>query len=378
MTTSPAPPAGRFASLDFFRGVTIAAMIFVNNPGDWGHLYWPFDHAEWHGWTPTDLIFPFFLFIVGTAGVFSLTKRMERGDSRAALARHAFTRGMTIVLVGWALSWFPFTLERLFRLRIPGVLPRIGVVYVLGTLIVLTVWRRRAVGTAVAAALLVALHTYLLLGLGFDLTPSGNIQRAVDLALLKGHLWKKEWDPEGIVSTLTSIATMLTGTLAGFVLVRKGGGENSRFRRAAGALTLWGAAGMAVGLAWNLRLPINKNLWTGSYVVFTSGCACVALALSILVVDLKGWLRPRGIFFTFGRNPLVVFVGSGLLAKTLGLVKLAGPDGKAVSLQRVLYDGGFSWIADPTLRSHAYALVTILVWWGILLVFERKGWYWKV
>ncbi|MFI5182098.1 MAG: acyltransferase family protein [Thermoanaerobaculia bacterium] len=353
-------------------------MIFVNNPGDWGHLYWPFDHAEWHGWTPTDLIFPFFLFIVGTAGVFSLTKRMERGASRATLARHAFTRGMTIVLVGWAMAWYPFTFERLARLRIPGVLPRIGIVYVLGTLLILAVWRRRVVGLWAAALLLLAVHTFLLTGLGFDLSPTGNIQRAVDLALLKGHLWKKEWDPEGIVSTLTAVATMLTGTLAGFVLVGKTGETASRTRRAAATLALWGAAGIAVGLAWNAELPINKNLWTGSYVIFTSGCASVALALSIVAVDLKSWLRPRGIFFTFGRNPLVVFVGSGLLAKTLGLVKFAGPDGKAVSLQRILYDGGFSWIADPTLRSHAFAVATILVWWGILLVFERKGWYWKV
>ncbi len=378
MKTPPAPPAGRFASLDFFRGVTVAAMIFVNNPGDWGHLYWPFDHAEWHGWTPTDLIFPFFLFIVGTAGVFSLTKRMEQGASRAALARHAFTRGMTIVLVGWAMAWYPFTLERLARLRIPGVLPRIGVVYVLGTLFVLAVWRRRKVGLWAGVAVLIALHTFLLTGLGFDLTPAGNIQRAVDLALLKGHLWKKEWDPEGIVSTLTAVATMLTGTLAGFVLVRKEGEAASRFRRAAGVLALWGAAGIAAGLVWGARLPINKNLWTGSYVVFTSGCASLGLAASIVAVDLGRWVPPRGIFFTFGRNPLVVFVGSGLLAKTLGLVKVARPDGKAVTLQRILYDGGFSWIADPTLRSHAWALATILLWWGILLVFERKGWYWKI
>jgi predicted acyltransferase len=285
---------------------------------------------------------------------------------------------MTIVLVGWAMAWFPFTLERLARLRIPGVLPRIGLVYVLGTLLILAVWKRRVTGLWVATGLLLALHTFLLTGLGFDLTPEGNIQRAVDLAVLKGHLWKKEWDPEGIVSTLTAIATMLTGTLAGFVLVRKGEGDTSRHRRAAGVLLAWGTAAIAAGLAWSRWLPINKNLWTGSYVVFTSGAACVALALSIFVVDLKRWLGPNGIFFTFGRNPLAVFVGSGLLAKILGLVKLAGPGGKAVSLQRVLYDGGFSWIADSTLRSHAFAAVTILFWWGILLIFERKGWYWKV
>jgi len=372
-------PAGRFASLDFFRGVTVAGMIFVNNPGDWGHLYPPFGHAEWHGWTPTDLIFPFFLFIVGTAGVFSLTKRMERGDSRGALARHVVTRGMTIVLVGWAMAWFPFTLERLARLRIPGVLPRIGVVYVLGTLVILALWKRRVAGLLLATGVLLAIHTWLLVGIGFDLTPEGNVQRAVDLALLEGHLWKKEWDPEGIVSTLTAVATMLTGTLAGFILTAKREGEaKPDLLRIVGRLAAWGVAGIAAGELWNLVLPLNKNLWTGSYVVFTSGWACVGLAVSIVAVDLKGWLGPNGFFFTFGRNPLFAFVLSGLLAKALGLVKWTSPAGKATSLHRFFYDGGFSWIGDPTLRSHAFALVTVLVWYGVLLVFEKKGWYWKV
>ncbi len=354
-------------------------MIFVNDPGDWGHLWWPFDHAAWHGWTPTDLIFPFFLFIVGTAGVFSLTKRMGKGASRATLARHAFTRGMTIVLVGWALAWFPVTPERLLRLRIPGVLPRIGVVYMLGTLVILALWRRRVAGLWIATALLLAVHTFLLTGLGFDLTPAGNVQAAVDLAVLKGHLWKKEWDPEGIVSTLSALATMLTGTLAGFGLTRRTGGEaGAGLKGAAGRLLLWGVAGVAAGEVWNVWLPINKNLWTGSYVLFTSGCACLGLALSIAVVDLKTWLGPKGFFFTFGRNPLVVFVGSGLLAKTLGLVRWAGAGGKTVTLHRVLYEEGFSWIGDPTLRSHAFALVMVLFWYLVLLLFERKGWYWKI
>jgi len=353
-------------------------MIFVNNPGDWGHLFPPFGHAEWHGWTPTDLIFPFFLFVVGTAGVFSLTKRMDGGASRAVLARHAVTRGLTIVLVGWAMVWFPFTWERLLRLRIPGVLPRIGVVYLLGTLVILALWRRRVAGLVLATGFLLALHTFLLTGLGFDLSPTGNIQRAVDLALLKGHLWKKEWDPEGIVSTLTALATMLTGTLAGFVVIREKDGGREGLRRAAVRLLLWGGAGIAAGELWNVWLPINKNLWTGSYVVFTSGCAALGLALSIAVVDLMGWLGPKGFFFTFGRNPLVAFVGSGLLARVFGLVKWTGTEGAAVSLHRFLYDGGFSWIGEPTLRSHAFALASVLLWWGVLLVFEKKGWYWKV
>lgn len=375
---SPAPAAGgRLAALDLFRGLTVVGMIFVNNPGDWAHLYWPFDHAEWHGWTPTDLIFPWFLFIVGVAGVFSLEKRMAQGADRLDLARHAFRRGMTIVVVGWLMAFFPFVpfLDRLARLRIPGVLPRIGVVFVLGTWLVLAVWRRRVVGVAVGVAILLAAHTGILLCTGFDLTPQGNVQRAVDLAVLKGHLWKNAqgWDPEGIVSTLTAIATMLTGTLTGIFL--KGA---ATVRQKVARLLAWGAVATAAGLLWGRALPINKNLWTGSYVIFTSGAALVTLAICLFIVDVLGWKRPFAFFFTFGTNPLLVFFLSGLLAKTFGLVKWTDPAGKVVTLHAWLYRGGFSFISDPTLRSHAFALVTIVFWWAVLRVFEKRGWFWKI
>ncbi len=373
----PIDKSERLVALDVFRGLTVVGMVFVNNPGDWGHLFWPFDHAAWHGWTPTDLIFPWFLFIVGVAGVFSLEKRMAQGASRADLARHAFGRGMTIVLVGWLMAFYPFVpfLERLSRLRIPGVLPRIGVTFVLGTWIVLAAWKRRVPGVAAAVAVLLAVHTWLLLGTGYDLTPEGNVQRAVDLALLKGHLWKNAqgWDPEGIVSTLTAIATMLTGTLTGFLL-KGGAGPKAKAAR----LLAWGAAATAAGLLWGRFLPINKNLWTASYVVFTSGAALLAIGLAVLAVDVLGVKKPFAPLLTFGTNPLLVFVLSGLLAKTLGLVKVTDAAGKAISLHTWLYRTVFSGIGDPTLRSHAFALVTIAFWWGVLRVCEKKGWYWKI
>jgi predicted acyltransferase len=284
---------------------------------------------------------------------------------------------MTIVLVGWLMAFYPFVpfLERLSRLRIPGVLPRIGVTYVLGTWILLAVWRRRRVGVAAAVVVLLALHSWILLGTGYDLTPAGNVQRAVDLAVLKGHLWKNAqgWDPEGIVSTLTAIATMLTGTLTGFLLKDAAGAKAK-----AAKLLAFGAAATAGGLFWGRFLPINKNLWTASYVVFTSGAALVAIGLCVLAIDVLGWKRPFAPFFTFGTNPLLVFVLSGLLAKTMGLVKWTDAAGKVISLHAWIYRAGFSWIGDPTLRSHAFALVTILFWWAVLRVFEKKGWFWKI
>ena len=167
-------------------------MLFVNNPGSWAFVLPPFGHAQWHGCTPTDLVFPFFLFIVGTASVLSLGKRAAQGAARAELARHALRRGATIVLVGWALAAFPFTLHRLLHLRIPGVLPRIGLVYALGALLLLAApARRKTAFLAAATALLLALHTALLFLPGYDLTLEGNLQTAIDLALLKGRVVRR-------------------------------------------------------------------------------------------------------------------------------------------------------------------------------------------
>ena len=349
-------------------------MLFVNNPGSWAHVLPPFAHAEWHGCTPTDLVFPFFLFIVGTASVLSLGKRAAQGASRGTLARHALRRGATIVLVGWALAWFPFTIERLLRLRLPGVLPRIGVVYALGALLLLAApAKRKAASLAAAAALLVALHTALLFLPGYDLTREGNLQAAIDVALLKGHLWKPAWDPEGILSTLTALATMLTGALAGLLLTS--GAPASRRRTLLGAA---GVAGVAGGLAaQSLGLPLNKGLWTGSYVLFTSGAACLALLAALAVVEAWGVKGPLAPLVTFGTNPLLAFVLSGLLAKTLLLVKPT-VGGVAVPLQRLLFEKVFSRAGDPHLGSHLQALALLAAVWAVLRLCERRGWYWKV
>jgi predicted acyltransferase len=350
-------------------------MLFVNNPGNWSFVLPPFGHAAWHGCTPTDLVFPFFLFIVGTASVLSLGKRAAQGAGRGALARHALRRGATIVLVGWALAAFPFTLHRLLHLRIPGVLPRIGVVYALGALLLLAApVRRKAAFLACASALLLAVHTALLFLPGYDLTLEGNLQAAIDLSLLKGHLWKPAWDPEGVLSTLTALATMLTGALTGLLLTSK-----APLRSRLAALGLAGAVGVASGLAWQaLGLPLNKGLWTGSYVLFSSGAACLSLLAALVVVDLLGVKRPFAPLFTFGTNPLLAFVLSGLIAKLLGLVKLTLADGKAVSLHRLLFDRVFSRVGEPYLASHLQALAVLAVCWAVLRYCEKKGWFWKV
>jgi len=370
--TVTTPLSGRLDALDVFRGATVAAMIFVNDPGDWSHVLPPFDHAPWNGFTPTDAIFPFFLFVVGVAGALSLRRRAEAGTSSSVLAREAARRGASIILVGWALAWFPFTLERLLRLRIPGVLPRIGLVYVLGTWIVLATGRR-AVLVAAATAALLLVHTFLLLGIGYDLTLGGNVQRAVDLAILKGHLWKKEWDPEGLVGTLSATATMLTGMLAGLWLAT----SRPLARRVEGLVFL-GGLGAAAGLLLSRTLPVNKNLWTASYVLLSSGLAAVLLGLTLVLVERAPARREPGMFLTFGRNPLLAFVVSGLLAKTLLLSNAAWLDGDRRSFWKRLFNAGFSWIHRPYLASHLFALAMVLAVWSVVRAFERRGIYWKV
>lgn len=383
MPPASAPPPGggsRLLALDVFRGATVAAMIFVNNPGDWKWVLPPFGHAEWHGWTPTDLVFPFFLFIAGVAGALSTAKRRARGDGTGLLVRHALVRGMTIVLVGWVLSAFPWTWERIAHLRIPGVLPRIGVVYALGTCLVLLAERtaRPVRALVLLTGALLSIHTFLLLGTGFDLTRGHNVQRAVDLALLEGHLWKKDWDPEGIVSTLTAIGTFLTGSLAGRLLLStRSVSEKARLLVASGlGVALLGQAG-------HLLLPVNKNLWTATYVLLTSGLGAAALGLSLFALDV--WRAGEGraarpivsFCVTFGTNPLLAFVLSGGLARVLGLVKLSTAAG-SVSWHAALFSGGFAWLPNPYLASHAWAAAVVTLWWGVLRVFEKRGIFWKV
>lgn len=227
---------------------------------------------------------------------------------------------------------------------------------------------------ASATAALLAFHTALLFLPGYDLTIEGNLQTAIDVALLKGHLWKPAWDPEGTLSTLTALATMLTGALTGLLLTSK-----EPLARRLVALGAAGTAGVAAGLAWQvLGLPLNKGLWTGSYVLFTSGAACLSLLLALVVVDLLGVKRPFAPLFTFGTNPLLAFVLSGLLAKVMGLVKWTGEDGKAISVTRWLFENVFSRAGEPYLASHLQALAFLSVLWAILRYCEKRGWYWKV
>jgi len=365
MSFTPRPPE-RLISLDAFRGLAIAAMILVNNPGSWEAVYPPLLHASWHGWTPTDLIFPFFLFVVGMALNFS----------RRTSGLEALRRALILFGLGLFMAAFPFF--ELRTVRIPGVLQRIAVCYLAAWAIHRHLkWKGQAL---VSAGLLV--FYYLLMTRvpvpgesGPNLEPERNLTAHVDRLLLGGHLWKqtKTWDPEGLLSTLPAIATTLLGALAG------------AWRRSnrTGVLTTAGfiAAGLALvamGLAWNLVFPINKNLWTSSYVLFTAGAAAFIFGVFYFLADVRGyraWARP---FVIYGLNAILVFVASGLLARTLTLVQMAGPEKVPVSAQAALYGWLFASWLSPINASLAYAVANVVLWYAVAWFLDRRGIHFKV
>jgi predicted acyltransferase len=360
----------RARSIDVFRGLTMAAMVIVNNPGDWDTVYWPLLHADWHGWTPTDLIFPFFLFIVGAV--------MPFGSAEGRAWPRVLRRTAIIIGVGWLLAAFP--LFHVTTLRIPGVLPRIGLCYfAAATVVRLAGPGPRGIARAASSTAAILLVAYWILmtfvpvpgGHAGDLSAAGNLGAWLDRTLMGGHLWRKDWDPEGLLSTLPAIATTLLGVLAGLA-VRDAASPRALVRR----LSLWGLAGVVAGLACNLAFPINKSLWTSSYVLFTAGVASAVLAACYAWVDAspspatRHWSEP---LVALGRNALLLFVASGLLAKIL--IYWKWPDPKR-PLGSWLYAVAFVHYAPPKIASLLFALTHLLLLWAGLWWLHRKKWYW--
>jgi predicted acyltransferase len=362
---------GRLRSLDVFRGLTVAAMILVNNPGSWSYVYPPLAHAEWNGWTPTDLIFPLFLFIVGVSLVVAFTRREAAGATGRSLARKALVRGALIVLIGLLLNGFPR--YQLDTIRIPGVLQRIGVVYALTAFIFLgfgPVMRRRIAGLLLVGYWVLMTFVPVPGGVAGDLSQAGNLGAWLDRLLLGGHLWTPVFDPEGILSTLPAIATCLLGTFAGERLLA----DATPGDRATG-LFLSGAALLVAGLAWNAWFPINKSLWTSSYVLFSGGIAFQALAACYWIVDVRhrgAWARP---FEVFGTNALFAFVLSGLLGRLLELWTVAGPDGQPIGGQEWLFDQVLRPLAGPRNGSLLFALASVGLMFVLTGVLYRRRWF---
>jgi len=416
--------SGRLLSLDAFRGLTILAMVMVNNPGSWGAMYWPLMHADWHGWTPTDFIFPFFLFIVGTSLAYSLRKYVgdaaPTGIERVArsatpkqnpplappykggevrIDRSVYTRIVRRTALLIFLGWLPSLLFRtidyfngtadsfdLAHLRLPGVLVRIGIVYFCASMIVL---HTRVRGQVVLGVVLLLGYWGLLAWLpnphdyASNLSRDGNVVGLVDRTLMGlDHMYRAggNTDPEGLLSTLPSIVTSLFGYWTGLFIQRRG----VNYKLVA-ALLLAGIALAAIGQGWHELFPINKKLWTSSFVLLTAGFAMVVLAGCLLKFDLWGWRRLARPFEVVGVNAILVFVGSGMMSTVMSRLQIGGTSAHDWLLDKIYHAAtscaaslGWEWMSDMKFTSLCYSLVIVAFWWLVCWIFARLGWQLRV
>ncbi len=416
----------RLTSLDVFRGMTIMLMTIVNNPGDWGNIYPPLEHAEWHGCTLTDLVFPFFLFIVGISSVLSMP--IKRFD--ASTFERIITRTLRIFLLGLFLNFYskihigeltgiPLMLIRLVftalivmallgdydkrkqffialglfilmmilafvaddfkEVRIPGVLQRIAIVY----MIVSVLYATTNTITQIIVGLVCLLGYWALMALApvpgvgaanFD--KGTNLAAWLDNLLLPGHLWatSKTWDPEGILSTIPAIGTGIAGLLTGTLLT-----NNFDKNKKAIYLLTAGVVSVMIGFLWDMVFPINKALWTSSFVLFTAGWALLVLGILYFVIDVirfDFWTKP---FVIFGVNPMVVFFFSGIIPRALNSIKILVEDKEPMGLISWIYEYGIAPLfTEPKNASLAGALVYVLIWFVILWLFYRRKLIFKV
>lgn len=338
-------------------------MVLVNNPGTWRAVYAPLRHAAWHGWTLTDVIFPFFLFIVGVAVPLALGPRVERSGPSWVVVR-VVRRSIVIFALGIVLAGFPdFHWQ---TLRVPGVLQRIAVCYLVAALLFLaTTWRVNAV---IASTLLVAYWLVMTVvpvpGFGAgNLSPEGNLAAYLDRMLLGPHLWHatRVYDPEGVLSTVPALATTLVGVLTGHWLCS----GRSRHAITIGLLA-GGALGVGLGLLWDQVFPVNKSLWTSSYAVLTAGLALLALAACYWLIEVRRYRRWALLFGVFGVNALALFFLSSLMSRVLVLIRWGGSTVQGLAFERL-----FAPWASPVNASLAYALAYVLVWWGVMWLLFR-------
>lgn len=375
----------RLISLDAFRGATIAGMILVNNPGTWNAIYPQLRHAAWHGWTFTDFIFPFFLWIVGVAMTLSFARRVEEGADKSQLLLHVFRRALIIFGLGLFLNGFPFGLVSTHdfswaTIRIPGVLQRIAICYLIASIIFMYTGVKGQIGWVIGLLVSYWLMVELIPVPGFGagiLEPTGNLCWYIDSQLLAGHTWRGApvpgFDPEGILSTIPAIATTLLGVLTGHWL---------RSDRSQGDKTDWmfvsGNFLLLLGVIMDIWLPINKNLWTSSYTIFMAGWANVCLAMFYWLIDVKGYKKWATPFVIYGMNAITVFVLSGLVARTMHLIQWTTADGKTTDLKSAIYDNVFAPLASPMNASLLFAIAFITMMYLVVWFMYKKKWFLKV
>lgn len=454
-------PARRLDSLDILRGVTIAAMLMVNNPGSWSHIYWPLEHAAWNGWTLTDLVFPFFLFMVGMSMMFSFSKRLAAGDSRRTLLAHVLRRALALILLGWwggtwspvlfpgdsgfggmgglllrvgyplamlsavvllagtlrknqwlaglgigaamllagaALSgWTDPLLSRIAGMRFPGVLVRIGVCYLAAAAIYFSAPSAKGIGRWIIG-LLGGYAVWMMLvpipGFGQpDLlsafptadTPLdqlfSNWAFYIDYHLLGTHTWSARqlydaagnliwsFDPEGVISTISATGSVLFGILAGLWMQRTDKDDAEKLNGMFVA-AVWL---MAAGLVFSIWMPINKRIWTSSYTVFTSGMAFLTLATLFHLVDMRGHRRWAQPLRAYGRNAIFAFVASGMMATTIGSIRVG-----STSLKGSIFETLRSVAPSQEFASFVFAAAFVTLWAAVVWWMDRRRLYFKI
>jgi predicted acyltransferase len=368
-------------SLDVFRGATIAAMILVNDPGDGAVSYWPLRHSSWNGWTPTDLVFPFFVFIVGVAMAFSFSSRIRQGNTRGELFLHVLWRGAVLFALGLIINGFPNHYQPATA-RIYGVLQRIAICYVVTA--ALALWTSRQTQLLVAVGCLLGYWIIMRFipvpGYGVPthqialLDPDRNLVAWLDRKLLFGHLYERTRDPEGLLSTIPAVATCIIGLLTGSWL--------RTYRSVATKLAGMAVSGLFLifaGKVVNIWFPINKKLWTSSYVLFTAGLALLCLALCYWLLDIRRWRgRWSDSFVVFGMNAIAAYVLSELAASLLDRMQTHLADGSIMSWHEILYENLFAPLASPANASLLYAIAYVLACWAVMWVLYRKKVFLKV
>lgn len=369
----------RYLSLDVLRGLTIALMVVVNTPGSWETIYAPFRHAPWHGFTPTDWVFPSFLFVVGNAMSFSMRKKGGENDN--SFLRRALKRSLIIFLIGLCLNAYPFVkldesgdliLKDFTTLRIFGVLQRIALCYCIASLVLHYL---HTSGVIIFSALVLFGYWGIMYFFGEGADPyslEGNAALKLDLWLINPvNLYKGEgipFDPEGILSTLPAVVNVLGGYYAG-QFIQKSGNTKETVQK----LLIAGTLLVVSGLLWDLVFPINKKIWTSSFVCLTIGINLLVLAVLILVVEIRKVKRWTYFFEVFGKNPLVLYALSGMIVKTMSLVKVNGLD-----LKTWLYNNFFLSVLEPKNASLCYALFYMLLIWLIGYLMDRRKIYVRV
>lgn len=381
--------SGRLLSLDILRGITIAGMILVNNPGSWSYAYAPLKHAQWHGLTPTDLVFPFFMFIMGVSTFMSLRKFNFQPSSSAILK--VVKRTILIFLIGIGLAWFGQLVGGLSRgegfgeasihfdtLRILGVLQRLALAYGFAALIALLTKGKYLVGTIVV--LLVGYFLILVFGNGFELSEQ-NIISFVDRALWGQEHMYMDWtlegervalDPEGLLSTIPSIAHVLIGFLFGKLII-----DNKDNHKRVEKLLIWGTVLAFAGLLLQYGCPINKKIWSPTFVLTTTGFAAQLLGLLIWIIDINKKRRWSNFFHSFGVNPLIVYVFAGVLSSLLSSIRF-GWSGEVISVKSFIYDILIRPWAGNYFGSLLYALLFVTICWLFGYILYKRNIYIKI